>query len=99
MKKTSLLPRNFTTSLLLVFIWTGLIFAQVNNPNEDRVPNVRTNNSPFLFSPFSVVTVDDYDNFNLGIDFAEVHISTNPLNPKIFYVHLILPLLPVSTDI
>ena len=84
MKKTSLLPRNFLTSLLLVFIWTGLIFAQVDNPNEDRVPNVRTNNSPFLFSPFSVVTVDDYDNFNLGIDFAEVHISTNPLNPKNF---------------
>ena len=31
------------------------------------------------------VTVGDYDNFNLGNDFAECHISANPMNPLQFF--------------
>ncbi len=33
----------------------------------------------------SVVTVDDYDNFLLGRDFAECSVTNNPLNPLQFY--------------
>jgi PKD repeat protein len=33
----------------------------------------------------TVVTIGDYDNFKLGVDFAECSIATNPLNPLQFY--------------
>lgn len=83
MNKHSLLP-NFIRALLIILIVTaGISFAQ-DNPNQDRVPKGNYNNAPFLFSPFSVVTINDYDNYNLGVDFAEVHISVNPLDPKNF---------------
>ena len=37
-------------------------------------------------SPFSsVITVNDYDNFKLGVDFAECSITINPLNPTQMY--------------
>jgi PKD repeat protein len=33
----------------------------------------------------TVVTIGDYDNFKLGVDFAECSITTNPLNPLEMY--------------
>jgi len=33
----------------------------------------------------TVVTIDDYDNFKLGVDFAECSITCNPLNPLEMY--------------
>lgn len=34
---------------------------------------------------FQVITIDDYDNFKLGVDFAECSIANNPNNPTQFY--------------
>jgi len=36
-------------------------------------------------SQASVITVGDYDNFKLGVDFAECSITSNPLNPLEMY--------------
>jgi hypothetical protein len=83
MTKNSLLSKIFGTVILFIFLITSISFGQ-DNPNEDRIPKERFNNTPYLFSPLSVVTIGDYDNFNLGVDFAEVHISSNPLNPLNF---------------
>jgi hypothetical protein len=48
--------------------------------NSDRIPKSIFENQPArLYSPFSVITLSDYNNFNLEIDFAEVHISVNPM--------------------
>jgi PKD repeat protein len=33
----------------------------------------------------TVVTIDDYDNFKLGVDFAECSVANNPQNPQQFY--------------
>jgi hypothetical protein len=33
----------------------------------------------------TVITIGDYDNFKLGVDFAECSIANNPLNPKQYY--------------
>ncbi len=36
-------------------------------------------------SQASVITIGDYDNFKLGVDFAECSIASNPLNPLEMY--------------
>ncbi|MEP7145712.1 MAG: T9SS type A sorting domain-containing protein [bacterium] len=56
--------------------------AQWDDPRYDRVPeNLRTTEHSYFSSPASVVTIDDFDNFDIGTDFAEVHIIMNPRNP------------------
>jgi hypothetical protein len=85
--------KNFTKPLALIAIiaiGTFLFQAQDGLPtdedsNYDRVP-YKTRLSyvvnPPQPQPFSVVTGSDgYDNFDLGVDFAEVHMSVNPTNP------------------
>lgn len=42
--------------------------------------------NPYLSSPMSIVTIDDYDNFDLGVDFAECHISENPRVPGQYFL-------------
>ncbi len=32
-----------------------------------------------------VITINGYDDFNLGVDFAEPHVSQNPLNPLQYF--------------
>ncbi len=77
----------------IVIVAAGSIFSQNNNyqddPNIDRIPYhlLRQSwTSPALRSPVAVVTAPDgYDNFYLGVDFAEPHISVNPLNPLQYF--------------
>ncbi|MEO8666105.1 MAG: T9SS type A sorting domain-containing protein [Ignavibacteria bacterium] len=60
----------------------GTSSAQWDDPRYDRVPdNLRTNDNSNFSSPASVVTINDYDNFDIGVDFSEVHIVMNPRNP------------------
>ena len=65
------------------------VYAQEVNddPNLDQIPqwyldqvqgSIRANSS--------VITIDDFDNFYLGVDYAEGHISINPLVPTEFFV-------------
>ncbi|MBN1634551.1 MAG: T9SS type A sorting domain-containing protein [Ignavibacteria bacterium] len=69
---------------LLLFI-PGLIFPQSDDPNKDQLPaHLRGMVPPMV--PMSVVVNDEgYENFYLGIDFAEPHLSVNILNPVQFF--------------
>ncbi|MBI5402377.1 MAG: T9SS type A sorting domain-containing protein [Ignavibacteriae bacterium] len=71
--------------VLAILAFSFSVMAQYDDPNSDRIPwaNIK-NPPPRLISPDAVITVGDYDNFNLGTDFAEVHISVNPMNPANF---------------
>ncbi len=68
--------------MLIIILFSGVTFAQWDNPNVDRIPERYM--KPFipkLFVPMTVVTIDDYDNFDMGVDYSEGHISISPINP------------------
>lgn len=58
-----------------------------DDPNLDRIPDwylqQQANRNPM---PSSVVTIDGYDNYFLGVDFAEGHISEDPTSPGKYFV-------------
>lgn len=60
-------------------------YAQYDDPNNDGIPRqTLDNHPPRIITPYAVITLGDYDNFDLGTDFAEVSISVNPANPANF---------------
>ena len=62
------------------------VFAQVDNPNIDNIPPVWRENVIYSDSEEGVITDDDgFDNYYLGEDFAEPHLTQNPINPKQFF--------------
>ena len=77
-------------SVLLLFLAFGMngLLAQdyVDDPNFDHIP-------PWYFdtiqnsekTPSQVITINYYDNYKLGVDFAEPHISMNPNEPTQFF--------------
>lgn len=58
-----------------------------DDPNQDHAPSKyweTVADNPV--EPMAIVTDDaGYDNFDLGVDFAEPHITTNPRNPTQFF--------------
>ncbi|MBL7127677.1 MAG: T9SS type A sorting domain-containing protein [Ignavibacteria bacterium] len=74
----------FSTFLFLIF--NSNILSDFDNPLVDHVPrDVLDQNTPTITPLPTVVTVDGYDNFDMGVDIAEGHISTNPTNPLAFF--------------
>ncbi len=63
-------------------------FGQWDDPNYDRIPQLYLENSgpQFYSTDAAVITINDYDNFNLGTDFAECHISENPRIPGQYFI-------------
>ena len=59
----------------------------IDDPNRDQVPiylREAASNTPRM--PLStVVTINNFDNFNLGVDFGESNIAENPLIPTWFF--------------
>lgn len=85
--------KSFTTLsvkyLLGAFLFfSSLSFAQFELPQTDHVPldyirYIHSHQSDF---PEAVVTdVNGYDNFNLGVAFAEPHLVQNPNNPLQYF--------------
>ncbi len=74
---------------LLIFIITVIlnitVLAQGDNPLIDAVPQEWIQNTNYEDSEIDVITVNGYDEFNLGVDFAEAHVSQNPLNPLQYF--------------
>ena len=65
---------------------TQIVFAQGDNPFLDQVPREWLENINYSDAEEDVITDNDgYDNFNLGVDFAEPHLSQNPNNPLQFF--------------
>jgi len=77
---------SFPLSIIYAFlIYAGSIFAQGDNPLVDAVPKDWVKNYQHSDSELDVITVNGYDDFNLGVDFAEPHVSQNPLNPLQYF--------------
>lgn len=87
--------KNFSKILLLCFIVaSGIMLFQaqdyngyVDNPNLDQPPPRYYQNGvvPTQGSPLAVVTVNGYDNWDLGVDLQEPHMSVSPINPTWFF--------------
>ncbi len=71
--------------LFSILIISGSLFAQGDNPLVDAVPSEWVPNNYHLDSELDVITINGYDDFNLGVDFAEPHVSQNPLNPLQYF--------------
>jgi PKD repeat protein len=74
------------TAVILSSSGNLLIAQSGDDPNLDRIPDefleyMQSQNR----MPSTVITVDGYDNYYLGIDFAEGHISENPLSPGEYF--------------
>jgi hypothetical protein len=76
--------------LTLSFLITFPVFAQViQDPNLDQVPEelrekIRLGNTGNPLQS-SVITIDNWDNYALGIDFAESTVAAHPGNPAWFF--------------
>ncbi|NUM71220.1 MAG: T9SS type A sorting domain-containing protein [Ignavibacteriaceae bacterium] len=74
---------------MLLGSWQG-IYSQANSqsdsdPKYDYLPlNFFKNLTPFNMAA-QVITVNGFDNFYIGVDFAEPHMSVNPMNPRQFF--------------
>jgi hypothetical protein len=79
----------FSLLILCMFIFSYFsTYAQDDdNPYLDQLPKSMRNRTPiqFLSMVAPVTTPDGYDNFYLGIDFAEPHISSHPSSPFKFF--------------
>jgi hypothetical protein len=78
----------FLTLLGFCVISLNLYSQNGNNPNLDQLPHSMWNN---LLAPVNnevastVITVNNWDNFNLGIDFAESNMTANPALPTWYF--------------
>ncbi|HEX9739482.1 MAG TPA: hypothetical protein VGA29_01800, partial [Ignavibacteriaceae bacterium] len=83
----------FSAFFLFFFILISAdSFSQLRDPNVDDDPNVDRvplyligNTLPPTQTDMPPVTVNGFDNFNIGTDFAEPHMSHNPLNPLQYF--------------
>ena len=75
--------------LLFLLMSVNQVFAQYkgDNPNLDQVPQyLRERASVVNDAPLStVVTIGNWDNYNLGVDFAESNMAENPNQPKWYF--------------
>lgn len=82
----------FTGNFLISFIITLIIFCGLNyaqdNPNIDNTVNLIPQPSIPADSPMGreiLTSAEGFDNFYLGVDFAEPHMSSNPNNPTEYF--------------
>lgn len=92
MKNSTILSSRVVSLLFLVFLVTcGVMLFQAHIPDypfDDNNPNIeqptRESFSHFRHNPTQqpmIVTLNDFDNFDVGIDNYEQYGSSNPLNP------------------
>ncbi len=90
MKQTLLQSTMRLTLLLTALVFGGILQAQPATKDENVL------HDPMIMRPdyvapdedavtSSVVTIGNYDNFKLGVDFAECSITNNPLNPLQYF--------------
>ncbi len=74
--------------LFLFFILMDIVVAQDDNPNLDQIPRIFSEKSTAkdLFPTSSVITVNNWDNFYLGIDAAENNVAANPRIPTWYFL-------------
>jgi hypothetical protein len=67
--------------LFIISLFSGFAFSQ-DNPNLDQLPRNYYDFGAGMQNaqPFVVTSADYFDNFDIGVDFAEPHLSVNPTN-------------------
>jgi hypothetical protein len=83
----------FNTFLLNKILLTGVIisfsfisaYPQVDNPLYDRTPMEYYQNMNPQIIDAVITDADGFDDFNLGVNFAEPHVSQNPTNPLEYF--------------
>ncbi|HAQ65305.1 MAG TPA: hypothetical protein DCR43_05580 [Bacteroidales bacterium] len=90
MKQTLLRFTMKLTLMLMALVLGGMLRAQPATKDENVLhdpmimrPGYVAPNEDAVAS--SVVTIGNYDNFKLGVDFAECSITNNPLNPLQYF--------------
>ncbi len=84
----TLLKQFLSFPLLLTFaaiLFSAALFAQGDNPRVDALPLEWIQNINYSDAGEDVITVNGFDDFNLGVNFAEPHVSQNPLNPLQYF--------------
>lgn len=84
---------NYSVFKIILIISIGFFSCSINgqevvvdDPNLDQIPQWYLDQTQKMTRMNSqVITINDFDNFYLGIDFAEGHISANPLVPTEFF--------------
>jgi hypothetical protein len=66
---------------------TDILAQYADDPNRDQLPRFFRETPPrYPQLPVStVITVNNYDNYNLGVDFGESNIAENPMQPTWFF--------------
>ncbi len=76
---------SFLFILPLLMFFTTLAYSQGDNPRIDHLPPDVINSYVPENYITDVITVDGFDNFNLGVDFGEPHMSVNPTDPLEYF--------------
>ena len=82
------LPLALLLGMLILMPNLRLLAQYEDNPNLDQIPawyRDRQVQSPGDVPLSAVITVNNFDNFNLAVDFAESNMAENPLNPAWYF--------------
>lgn len=85
-----------TVKTAVVICISVLLFSGINAIAQPATKDKNIHHDPMVMVPgyvapdgdaaaATVITIGDYDNFKLGVDFAECSITINPLNPLEMY--------------
>lgn len=85
-----------TIKTVVVFCLTVFLLSSMKSYSQPATKDNNVHRDPMVMVPgykapegdasmASVITIGDYDNFKLGVDFAECSITSNPLNPLEMY--------------
>jgi hypothetical protein len=88
MKIVTVFHKTFVLAGLFTLIFGGFALAQSeDDPNLDQIPRSLLNAVPLQTdAPLSsVITIGNWDNFNLGVDFAENNMSAHPGMPTWYF--------------
>ena len=88
--------KNNTQLLFLFLLIFMAIFSSLKIQAQPATSDENINRDPMIMVPgytppagnkamAGVITIGDYDNFKLGVDFAECSIANNPRNPLQYY--------------
>ncbi len=69
----------------IVLLLTLSLHSQVDDPRFDHTPFEYYQNMNPQFFEAVITDADGFDDFNLGVDFAEPHVSQNPNNPLQYF--------------
>jgi len=84
---TKMLTQFYLLAFVLIFTLNVSSQEEVDNPNLDQIPRslLEQAKTQQQQRAAQVITIDNYDNFYLGVDFAESHNSVNPEEPTQFF--------------